>query len=771
MLKMLQMLKIDDKKKLLVWTSALFLSLLCVTLFVVVLCGGFGGGDAGLVSAQSMIRMQAMVERIPMEVHSKNLWTNDVDSAKLFDGDETTRGGDASELVGATIDLGSLHRIAGVRFLPDANGEEFASRCLGTRFLVAKSDGVFRHVATVEAKDGGGYTAQWKEILFDSAGEYRFLRVEIPAGAYFKEIEWLEYTNWNYQQNLESGKQDMSMEFQVNEVQKDVEAVILTAVYDAAGNMTHLIKTEEYFPKAQDKRLRLLVPGVSGQGNEKYRIMVWDKDGTPAIPNPLQYQNGACAPNFSLPNLFSDNMLLQSDKPVTIWGKGAAGQQVTITLREKKGAVVTKQTTIKNDFTWEVSLGSFPKGGEYQLTAECGRNKIEYNNITFGDVWLCIGQSNMDYFLVMGKDTENYLNSKAGKAEANNPNIRLVNLWSKGIGGSGDVVENLPLVHGENAWSVMKPDVAAYCTAVGYFFAQELEKKYDIPIGILNAAVGDTEINRWLPRGGVYGSFTSTDGGLYYNRVEPFRKLQIRGILMYQGEADQYRTELTTGEYRDAMAGLVDHYRGIWGADIPFYWAQLTRYKEDESAIREGQRLALSKIKNQNNIGIISLIDLYGEYEPGIGNCREDIHPHQKREVADRFLRYAKRDVYGEDIPVSGPIYRSLKVIGRKLELTFDATGDLAVLPQKQYVDKIGEKKIKDSKVNVSVPQAFEIAGKDGVYHPAKATMQGNKVILESTKVKAPVSARYAWGAYPEFPNLTDETGLPALTFSTETVK
>ncbi len=765
------MLKAEDKKRLLVWVSALFLSLVCVTIFILILCGAFSNGGVGVVSAQSILRMQAVVEKIPMEVYGKNPWGNDASVSALYDGDETTMAGNESEAVGATIDLGTMHRMAGVRFLPSANGEEFANRCIGTRFLVAKSDGVFRQVAMVEAKDGGDYTAEWKEILFDSAGEYRFLRVEIPAGGYFGEIEWLEYSQWNYQPNQVSGKQDLSMEFQVNEVQKDIEAVILTAVYDPSGNIINLIKTEENFAKAENKRVRLLVPGVTGQNDEKYRIMVWDKNGTPAIPSPLQYHNNDCAPNLSLSNIFSDDMLLQADKPLTIWGKGPAGQTVTVTLTDRKGTVTKKQTTIKNDFTWEVVMGNFPAGGEYRMAVTCGREKKEYKNITFGDVWLCVGQSNMDYFMLGGKDTEAYLATKEGKKEANNPNIRLLNLWNKGVGGSGAVVENLPIPYDEKAWVPMTLDVANYCSAVGYFFAQELEQEYDIPIGLLSVAVGDTEINRWLPYGKSFGSFISTDGGLYHNRVEPFQKLQIRGILMYQGEADQYRTKLTTVEYRDAMSGLVDLYRSIWGKDIPFYWAQLTRYKKDESAVREGQRLALQQIQNKKNAGIISLIDLYGEYESKTGNCRLDIHPHQKQEVAERFLRYAKRDVYGEEIAVSGPVYKSAKVVGRKMELTFETTGDLTVMPQKQYADKTGDELIKKNRVDVSVPQEFEIAGKDGVYHPAKATIRKNVVVLESPKVKAPVSARYAWGAYPEFPNLTDETGLPALSFSTVAVQ
>ena len=164
--------------------------------------------------------------------------------------------------------------------------------------------------------------------------------------------------------------------------------------------------------------------------------------------------------------------------------------------------------------------------------------------------------------------------------------------------------------------------------------------------------------------------------------------------------------------------------------------------------------------------------DIYGEYEAGQGNCREDIHPHQKKEVAERFLRYAKRDVYGEtELSVSGPVYQGMQVVDNRMELFFVSTGDLTVLPMERYADKQGEEKILEGQLDVSSPGAFELAGEDGDYFPANATIAGNKVILESSQVPAPKSARYAWGAYPEMPNLTDETGLSTLSFSTEIVR
>ena len=163
------------------------------------------------------------------------------------------------------------------------------------------------------------------------------------------------------------------------------------------------------------------------------------------------------------------------------------------------------------------------------------------------------------------------------------------------------------------------------------------------------------------------------------------------------------------------------------------------------------------------------MLDLYGEYEVGTGNCREDIHPHQKKEVAQRFALYAKRDVYGKtDTIANGPVYKSMRILGNKIELTFDCTGSLKIMPKEQYADEQTDKLIKQKRLNAQKLQEFEIAGADGIFVRADAVANGNTVTVSSKDVSTPVAARYGWGAYPEMPNLTDDSGLPALTFTTE---
>ena len=716
----------------------------------------FKGPEPMLAPSVPTMKMMAPIQKVSAPESGRNLFSlgNIAELSALYDGDETTYG-KSEQPVTLTLDLGSIHRLSGVRFLPD---KDAANRCIGTKFSISKNNKNFVPAATIEPMGGGDYPAQWQELTFGSGGEARYVKVELPAGASFAEIEWLSYADWSYY-----GK-TLYFGLYAFDIQESFDGTVMTAIYNKNGVLKQISQSQQRFIKDTPVHFTMEISNIKRNQGDHYRIFVWKADGTPVLNQPLHYSDGDGSPAFAMSNIFSDHMLLQAEKPLTIWGNAPSGSRVSVSLENVSGGKVEKETVTGQDAGWEVNLGSFSPGGNYRLTVQCGSERKIYHNITFGDVWLLVGQSNMDYYMLGGEDTIAYLDADPN---VNNPNIRLLNLWNLGIQGAGGAVNQLPLPYGQNAWASMNRDVANYCSAVGYFIAQDLEQTYHNPIGLLSVAVGDTEINRWIPYGNTYGSFTSTEGGLFHNRVAPFEKLQIKGILMYQGEADQYRTFLTTAEYRDAMAGLVDRYREIWGANTPFYWAQLTRYKKDESAVREGQRLALAQIKNPKNTGIISLIDVYGEYESGAGNCREDIHPHQKQVVAERFLRYIKRDIYGEDIAVSGPVYQSMEVVGNTMELTFRTTGDLALLPVSQYADKAGQTLIEQNQIDTSVPQEFEIAGVDGVFVRADAILQGNKVILSSNQVLEPVMARYAWGAYPEIPNLTDETGLPALSFST----
>ena len=168
---------------------------------------------------------------------------------------------------------------------------------------------------------------------------------------------------------------------------------------------------------------------------------------------------------------------------------------------------------------------------------------------------------------------------------------------------------------------------------------------------------------------------------------------------------------------------------------------------------------------------MISLLDIYGRYEGGTGSCREDIHPWDKKTVGERFARLAKRDCYGGKDVATGPMFKSAAVVGNTIVATFESSGNLSVMDKNRYADRVTDEKIRTEKLDTTKLYEFEIAAADGVFKAADAKIDKNTVILSNPEIKTPMYVRYAWGAYPEMPNLTDDSGLPAATFTTLTEK
>ncbi len=672
------------------------------------------------------------------------LYDNDIQTVAAFEKD--------TEVI---LDMGRPVLLSQIRYYAGAI-EKDGNNCLGTRFYASGDKKNFISLGVVE--NDVPPENNWYEINFSGYGEYRYFKVEIPERANISEIEWVAATGFS---RTQAGVKLNLCGFDALE---DTEASVLGAVYNDKGILKGVSVTQQTFPKGEAVNFTVDLGRIAIENGDSYRIIVFSEDGSQPIPRPLNYRINGASADFKVSSVFSDNMILQADKPMIVWGKAPRYREIEVAIENYLGGGVTKTVTADKNSDWEVDMGTFSAGGAYTMTVKCDGITMVYKEITFGDVWICTGQSNMDYYMAAGEETAKELKNFK---EVENDNIRLLNMWNKGMKGAAAPLDNPSL--GGNTWQKMGADVAAYCSAVGYYFAQEIQKTTAQPVGIINVAVGDTEINRWIEKGQVCGSFTSTDGDLYNNRIKPFEKLSIKGIILYQGEADQYRTHLTATEYSDAMAGLVDAYREIWGDDLPFYWAQLTRYRVDEAIVRDGQRIALSKVKNKKNTGMIVLNDIIGNYNGGTGSCREDIHPWGKKIVAERFAAYAKRDCYGQNVAVSGPVYKSSERVGKTLVLTFECDGKLRVLPKERYADKVTDKKIKKEKINLAIPQEFEVAGADGKFYRAEARLEGKTVVLSSDKVAEPMYARYAWGAYPEMPNLTDDSHLPAATFSTKT--
>lgn len=491
---------------------------------------------------------------------------------------------------------------------------------------------------------------------------------------------------------------------------------------------------------------------------------------------------------MTLNNTFADNMLIQRDKPIILKGTCENVQGATITLQNDNDESDLQTTTIElNDLTqWKTTLNAVSNYTDtYTLTITPqsdydGAEKIVISNIIFGDLYLCGGQSNMVVTASVYKDMG--IDYTAEQLATQYDNIRFLDLSTKHTYSSEEKED----IVASASWNILK---SGGVPATAYSFAEKLYNETNIPVGIIVSSVQGSYISQWLPNTGIDSNNKTKN--LYNTEIYPFRDMQLSGILWYQGESDSRAIDT----YKDKLKNLISLYRGLFANtdDVPFYFVSIVRcgaYEEDNtmfdymSEVRAIQAEVYSELKGElDNFGIIPTLDLYGnkENDPsysgtwGIsrGNARSSIHSGQKPIIAERAVNWVLSDIYEyENINTLGPVYKSKTVSDDKLIVEFECSGNLKLMDIEQYSDNDAEKKRTEYGIDPSKPQEFEIAGEDGVYYRADAELDGNKVILNSTKVSSPVNFRYGYtgrngDAYIECPNLTDDTCLPALVVST----
>ncbi len=503
----------------------------------------------------------------------------------------------------------------------------------------------------------------------------------------------------------------------------------------------------------------------------------------------------------NLNNMYGDNMLIQRDKPIYFEGYSENAQGAVITLANdsnEEDKQVREITSLSDTENWSVSFDKVSNYTDtYTLTIEpCTDNpktqteNTVVSNIKFGDLYLCGGQSNMWYYLTyyIGLDyTQEEIDNCA------NSDIRILQLPTPS---ENDRAINRSQPQNELSidaqWRELDSDFVmnAYMPATVYSLAKKLNEETDVPIGILSTAVGGTTIAQWLENTGI--DDYNKKKNWYNTRIYPFRNMELSGIFWYQGCSDK---DNGAQYYEEKMTQLITGYRYLFGdSTLPFYYVQLTRNgivypdtisdeRQDNTGmrdVRQAQTDTYLNMKDKTNLGFVSTLDIYGEKEYIAGknsnfSARVNYHTAQKPLIAARLADCALKDIYNKDshkdgskIYASGPLYKKHYTNGNTLVVEFEANGNLSVMPKEQYTDNHSESVWNEKGINPEELQEFEIAGADGVYYPAKAVIENNTVILTANEVTSPVSVRYCYSAYPECPNLTDESGLPAYAFTAE---
>jgi sialate O-acetylesterase len=453
-----------------------------------------------------------------------------------------------------------------------------------------------------------------------------------------------------------------------------------------------------------------------------------------------------------LPKVIGHNMVLQRYKSVPIWGTASKGEKVTVTFGGQH-----KETVANDSGKWVVNLNPMQASELPRQMTIAGTNTIVLKNILVGEVWLCSGQSNMEYAM---RKYNNYQSNVKGYRppeddlkNASNSNIRIFLVRRKYM--SSDSTHT--------GWDVAMGRPLVDFSAVGYFYAKELYAKLHIPIGMISSAVPGSRIEPWIeaskleiaPKmkdGKVLEPLTA-DGGdpgkFYTSMIQPLIPFSIRGFLWYQGESGCFLNETIRYAYKQKT--LIENWRSDWkDAKMPFYYVQIAPYNYSQAKdVRphstdnlpefwESQALAL-QLPQTCMITITDLVDSI-----------VDLHPGYKWEVGRRLSLVALNKTYGfKDIVCSGPAYQKMKVVKNKIEVTFSNTGSGLIS--------------RDDKPLTW----FTIAGADGKFVPAVAEMKGNKVIVSSPTVPHPVAVRFAWHEAAQS-NFTNKEGLPAVPFRSD---
>jgi len=506
--------------------------------------------------------------------------------------------------------------------------------------------------------------------------------------------------------------------------------------------------------------------------------------------------------NVKLAGIFTDDMVLQRGKAVPVWGEADAGEAVSVSF-----AGATVSTRAAADGAWRVDLPAMTACKDGRDLVVKGKNAVTLKNVLVGDVWLVSGQSNSEMSFSWG-----IINGADEMAEAKNyPAIRAIKFPHL------RAMEPQQEVRTSGSWKVCTQATLPGVSAMGYFFARELNRKTGVPIGILDdnwsgcciepfvshegfKAVPATanlaadqqkrldyyrsdrfkreqwrinEMIQWAleadarRKAGKPIAFWPSVNipvdtflcGQYNAMIAPITRFPIAGATWYQGCSNGGEDQT----YVDKLKALVVGWRKAWGYDFPFYIVQLSSFTDKTTdpaggngyaRIRDAERRAALEIPN---CGLAVTID--------IGNAK-DIHPKNKYDVGYRLSLWALRDVYGEkNIVVSGPIYREMKVEGDRVRVSFDHVGS-GLFAGEKGPDTPG---VKPTATPEGKLRGFAIAGADRKWHWADATIDGASVLVSSRNVPAPVAVRYAFRANPMGDcNLYNREGLPASPFRTD---
>lgn len=449
-------------------------------------------------------------------------------------------------------------------------------------------------------------------------------------------------------------------------------------------------------------------------------------------------------------------MVLQAHAPAPVWGYAEPGAVVTVAIGDQRHEAVAAE-----DGSWRVTLKPLTVGGPYNLRVETPAASIVYRDILAGEVWLCSGQSNMEWPLDKVDEAEAVLPTTS------NSQIRLFDV------ARASLAEPTQELTGN--WTASSPESAARFSAVAYYFGRLLQHRLDRPIGLIHSSWGGSRIEAWMPRSlletlpqadELLATFDAIQAGdldpdsernlprtgtqrapahLYNGMIEPLAPYRLAGVIWYQGEANQRNAE----DYAVLFPAMIQNWRARWQQEIPFYYVELANFRERQvnpveneqnwPVVRQSQKAALRLPAT----GVATAIDV---------GVADDIHPRDKKTVGERLAKAVLADMYnhasGDD---HSPRYADHTLEAGQVVVTLShAEAGLVFRPQE------GE------------PHGFALQDAEGNWHwAATVEVQGKTIRLAHPDISEPRAARYAWADNP-FLSVFSPGGLPLLPFQTD---
>lgn len=440
---------------------------------------------------------------------------------------------------------------------------------------------------------------------------------------------------------------------------------------------------------------------------------------------------------LSLSSLFSDHMVLQQNSKAPVWGWGNASSTVRLVGSWAIGDTVS--TVVDASGKWKAELPTAKYGGPYRLQVFTGNDKIVLDDVMLGEVWLCSGQSNMEW------TPGNGINRKEEEVQqARDSNIRFFSVPKRGAATAQDDCKA--------DWELCTPEFMQKRSAVAYFFGKALRRELDVPVGLIISAWGGTPAEVWTPREVVEKDkmlsaslpleacpwWPTEAGNLYNGMIHPLLPYRFAGAIWYQGESNAGHASA----YHLLLEKMINSWRTAFGNAFPFYLVQIAPHtyqsKDNGPAfIREHQEWIAAHVEN---CGMVTVSDLVDDVR--------NIHPAEKARVGERLCRMALGKHYKLfDSGCETPVFDKMDVKNREAILVFRRVNKL-VCKGKQVT-------------------GLQIAGSDGVYKPAKGTIKGDKLLVSSPEVKHPVAVRYCFDD-AAIGNLFNEENWPIAPFRTD---